>query len=422
MYRNTLVRIGLVAVVALLTFSAYAQTFSVIHTFTGGRDGTWPMAGVTLRNGVLYGTTYLGLLYGYDSGWGTVYQITHNGSNWITNTVYLFQRPKNDAVLPISRVVFGPDGHLYGMGQYGGDYQDSGAVYTVAPNPDLCRTANCFWNESVVHSFNQTDGWFGDFADLIFDQQGNMYGTTPAAGYNHGYHGNVFQITPSGSGWTETSLYSFSDSGGDGQAPDGVIFDKAGNLWGATEFGGANGVGTIYELKNVPGVGWQETIWHNFQTDTDGTHPSGSLILDDAGNFYGTTNGDGPGGGGTVYELSPSGNGWTFQVIYSFAAGPYDNCGPVGELAMDSAGNLYGTTFCDGAYQQGNVFKLAKTVNGWQYTSLHDFTAGSDGAGPVAGVTLASDGTIYGTASEGGSFAGLCQNYMGCGTVWMIKP
>jgi len=422
MKRKPLARLILTAVVTLLLCSADAQTFSVIHTFTGARDGAWPMAGVTLRNGVLYGNTYFGRLYGSGEGWGTVYTLTHTGSDWIADTVYLFQREKSDGVFPVSRVVFGPDGHLYGMTQYGGDYEDSGAVYTVVPHPGICRSANCFWNESVVHSFNQIDGWFGGYGDLIWDKQGNMYGATVAAGYDQGYEGNIFQITPSGNGWTEISLYSFSQSGGDGLVPNGVTFDKAGNLWGTTEFGGANGVGTIFYLTNVPGVGWQETIVHNFQTDTDGTHPLGTLVADSSGNYYGSTNGDGPGGGGTIYELSPSGNGWTFQVIYSFPAGPYDNCGPIGELAMDSAGSLYGTTFCDGAHQQGNVFKLANTANGWQYTSLHDFTGGSDGGSSVAGVTLDSDGTIYGTASGGGSFDGYCLNYMGCGTVWMIKP
>jgi uncharacterized repeat protein (TIGR03803 family) len=130
----------------------------------------------------------------------------------------------------------------------------------------------------------------------------------------------------------------------------------------------------------------------------------------------------GSGGGGTVFELSPSGDIYTFNLLYSFSGGA--SCGPQANLALDAAGNLYGTTRCDGAYQSGNVFKLTNTPNGWVYTSLHDFTGGSDGNLPYSNVTIDTDGTLYGTAESGGSFEGDCNHLTpaGCGVVWMIKP
>ena len=150
--------------------------------------------------------------------------------------------------------------------------------------------------------------------------------------------------------------------------------------------------------------------------------PAGGLIFDSAGNLYGTTFDGGSGSGGTLFELSPFGNSWTYKLLYSFSGPDWRSCGPYATLTMDAAGNLYGTTNCDGVYDSGNVFRLRNTENGWVYTSLHDFTGGSDGALPQSNVSIDTDGTLYGTTWNGGEMNCVSGYGAGCGVVWMIKP
>ena len=170
------------------------------------------------------------------------------------------------------------------------------------------------------------------------------------------------------------------------------------------------------------GVGWTKTILHSFQLDIDGSTPLGGLVSDRSGNLYGSTTTDGAAGGGTIFELSPAGDKWTFKLLYNFSGVEHSSCGPYANLALDATGNIYGTTRCDGANGLGNVFKLTNTQNGWVYTSLHDFTGGSDGSWAYSNVTFdRRTATCYGTAYNGGSFGGSCGN-LGCGVVWQIKP
>lgn len=399
----------------LLTFFAllipvmHAQTYSVIHAFAGGTDGAVPKAGVTIRGNALYGTTTGG---GYN---GTVYQLTNSGSNWVFSALAGLG---SKGSTPLARVIFGPDGHLYGTSIYGGTYSD-GTVFKLTPEVGLCRDAACYWTVSVLHDFGLgTDGEFVD-ANLIWDQQGNIYGTTTLGGTSGYGHGTVFELTPSGNGYTENLLYSFS--GGDGESPNGgVIFDNKGNLFGTTYYGGSNGAGNIYELTYAVGTGWTEHVLHDFQNTGDGGGPAGELVFDSAGNLYGTTNYGGNGNAGTVFELSPSGDSWIYTQLYHFSGRQW--CGPGATLTMDGGGNLYGTTICDGLYGDGNVFKLSNTRDGWVYTSLYDFTGGSDGANPYSSVTIDGDGTLYGTAGWAGNMDCIVGNGYGCGVVWMIKP
>ena len=388
----------------LLTFFAsliptmHAQTFSVIHSFTGA-DGTEPNAGVTIRGNVLYGTSN-----GYGNGNGTVYQLTHSGSTWQFSKIAVLR----NLYFPNS-VDFGPDGHLYGTASQGGAY-GGGSVFKLTPQVGTCWDAACYWTVTDVHDFGSgTDGSYAGNDDLLWDQQGNLYGTTIWGGMSG--DGTVWELTPSGNGYTESVLHSFT--GADGAIPyPALIRDNKGNLFSAASNGGANGYGNVYELTYVPGVGWTEHVLYDFQGAEDGANPYGALIFDSAGNLYGTTGVGGSGGGGTAFELSPSGNTWTFKLLYSFSQASY--LGSVRALTMDGAGNLYGTTYSDGVNQCGNVFKLSNTENGWVYTSLHDFTRGSDGGGPASNVRIDTDGTLYGTALWGGDH--------GYGVVWMIKP
>jgi uncharacterized repeat protein (TIGR03803 family) len=389
----------------------HAQTFSVIHNFNNyGLGSEAPKAGVTIRGNALYGTTF-----GDSYHCGSVYQLTHSGSNWLFSTLAVL----SDACNPLASVVFGPDGHPYGTTYAGRTYH--GTVFKLTPPVGVCKDAACYWAFSDLHDFALgTDGAEPYFGDLIWDKQGNIYGTTGDGG-TFGL-GTVYELTPSGNGYTESILYNFS-GGADGLEPTGgLVFDKNGNLFGTTAGGGTGddgyGAGTFFELSYVVGVGWTEHVLYDFQSATDGGGPMAGLIFDSAGNLYGTTRNGGSGGGGTVFELSPSGDSWTFKLLYSLSGGNF--CGPYATLAMDGAGNLYGTSACNGIYSQGNVFKLSNTQNGWVYTSLHEFTGGSDGGGSSGGVLIDSDGTLYGTAATGGDMN--CAFGLSCGVVWMIKP
>ncbi len=397
----------LLTLFTLLMPAAHAQSFSVIHAFTGsGGEGRLPFAGVTIRGNALYGTT--------SGNCGTVYQLAHAGSNWLLST--LAALPHNCD--PHSRVVFGPDGHLYGTSSGGGTYYN-GTVFKLTPQVGPCKDAACYWTVSDLHDFGSgTDGQQPGYGDLIWDQQDNIYNTTMGGGVS-GY-GTVYELRPSGNGYTESVLHSFS--GPDGAYPfNGLVFDNKGNLFGTTCCGGgSNGFGNVFELTYVVGVGWTAHVIYNFQNASDGTVPIGGLIFDSDGNLYGTTS-DGGSGGGTVFELSPSGNAWAFKLLYSFP-GRGGLCGPSATLTMDGAGNLYGTTECGGIYNWGNVFKLTNTVNGWVYTSLHDFTGGTDGGSLFSTPAIGTDGTLYGTTVLGGDPNCTGSGYSGCGVVWMIKP
>ena len=402
---NNASRIALASALAIVfgltlftTPAAHAQTFSVIHTFNGS-DGATPLAGLTLRGGVLYGTTWSGGM-----GQGTVFQLTRSGSNWTSSLLSEFA---TDGATPEARVQFGPDGHLYGTTVSGGS-QSNGIVFRLTPPLSICKTANCMWTETAPHRFiGPPDGSQPLGGDMAFDQQGNIYGTTSFGGGGYSY-GVVWKLTPS---YTESVIHTFS--GPDGIYPyGGLIIDNKGNLLGTTSMGGANNFGAVYQLTFNPGVGWVQTVLYSFQNGSDGQGPFGGLLMDASGNLYGATYGGGDGGGGVVYKLSPSGNGWTFAVLYSLA-GTYQ-CGPQAALSMDAAGNLYGTTLCDGANKFGNVFKLTNTVNGWTYTSLHDFSGANDGLYPVSNVTIDAGGNLYGTTSGDGN------RYSG--TVWQITP
>ena len=395
----------LLTLFASLIPAVHAQTFSVIHSFTGAADNGYPYAGVTIRGNALYGTTGGQWPYG-----ATVYRLARSGSNWLFSTL----AGCADCGLP-ARAVFGPDGHLYSTSTYNGMY-GWGTIFKLTPQVGPCRDLRCLWTVNVVHDFTGSDGYTPGYGDLIWDQQGNMYGTTSGGGSQG--NGVAFEMTPSGDGYTETMLYDFPGEGGY-YPMAGLVFDSKGNLFGTTSGGGLQDGGVIYELTNVPGVGWTEHVLYKFRNTDDGKIPFGGLIFDSAGNLYGTTSWGGSGNGGTVFELSPSGDTWTFKLLYSFSAVEY-SCGPWAALTMDGAGNLYGTTKCAGMYGFGNVFKLSNTANGWVYTSLYDFTNGTDGAQPISNVSIDTDGTLYGTAGAGGDMN--CGYGYGCGVVWMIKP
>jgi uncharacterized repeat protein (TIGR03803 family) len=417
-------------VCALITIPvplAQAQTYNVIFDFSL-QSGWQPYAGVTRdAAGNLFGTTTAGGIYA-----GTVFELKRSHGGWTLNTLFTFNPLMSDGPVgynPWSGVVFGPDGALYGTttgGGVGGGSNGYGVVYRLVPPATACMTVLCPWAQTVLYEFmGGNDGSFPALGNVTFDEAGNLYGTTGGGG--DAGSGVVYELTPSNENWTEKVLHSFS-GGTDGSEPySAVVFDQAGNLYGTTYGGGGSGCGghgcgTIYELS-PSGSGWTETILYAFQGTTDGQHPIGGLISDQSGNLYGGTNQGGSAGGGTVFELSPSGGNWNFSLLYSLGPDLYGLGGPEGNLAMDATGSLYGTTTGDGANGTGSVFKLTPRNDGWTYTLLYSFDGGlgiPSGYEPIGGPIVDAMGNIYGTASEGGTQS--CEFEINCGTVWTVTP
>ncbi len=396
-----------------LSLPAQAQTYTILHEFTGGFDGDSPEAGLTIdRSGNLEGTDFSGGL----ADQGTVFKLVHSGSSWTVSPLYSFVGG-TDGAHPQARVIVGPDGNLYGTTYSGGtgnclEFPGCGVVFKLSPPPTFCRSVQCPWNETVLYRFpGGPAGGNPGLGDLLFDSQGNIYGTTESGG-EMGL-GTVYELTPSNGTWVETVLHRFS-GGTDGAVPEaGVIMDSAGNLYGTTVGGGLGQSGTVFELS-PSGSGWTEQILHSFQSQTDGDYLTAGVIFDRSGNLYGAAQGGGPTGGGTVFELTPSGGSWTFAVLYSFANLGNGGDGPYSSLIMDQTGSLYDTTpgWNDGG-NAGTIFKLTPSGGGWTYTLLHQFDF-NDGYFPVGGVTLDASGNLYGTTSGGGT--------AGPGVAWEFTP
>ncbi len=264
--------------------------------------------------------------------------------------------------------------------------------------------------ETVLHSFTTSEG-ASPVLGLVFDSAGNLYGVASEGGGPNA--GTIFELSPSGLNWTEKTLYRFK-GGKDGAMPLGsLIVDASSNLFGTTNLGGANGVGTVFELS-PSGATWTKTILHNFGGTKDGQFPSAGLVMDASGNLYGTTEGGGAFGngqnnvGGTAYKLTKSGTTWIETVIHSFGSGT-DGGVPRCNLTLDTADNVYGTTPQGGAQASGIVFKISpQSGGGWKESILHSFNPGNfeDGARPVAGVIFDEAGNLYGTTTVGGGQGG----------------
>jgi uncharacterized repeat protein (TIGR03803 family) len=332
-------------------------TLNTLYTFTGGDDGHGPEGGVVFGpDGLLYGTTA-----GGGNGYGIVFSLappTHACTSalcpWTESILYRFLST-NDGQYPYAGVTFDAMGNLYGTTGYGGPHNNKGAVYELTP------TQGGGWTEQVLHYFGEGQDGAQPIAGLILDATGNLYGMTPAGG-TYGY-GTVYELTPTqGGGWTEQVLYSFSP-GLDGFAPyAGLIFDAAGDLYGtagASDFHlGFNGA--VFELTPMQGGGWMEHVLHQFLINgMDGEIPDATLVFDTAGNLYGTTEVGGTYGGGTVFELMPAQGGtWTERVLHSFNRNDTGGYQPSAGVVLDAAGNLYGTTPVGGAENCGTVYEL----------------------------------------------------------------
>ena len=405
------------AVLLALALSSNAQNLQLLHTFEGG-DGLAPGALTLDSAGNLYGAAAEGGIQNCPvpnrAGCGTIFELLQS-SNWAFKTLYQFQS-RTDGWAPNSPLTLDASGNLYGTTLDGGIEGGGGTVFVLRR---ICGGLSCnqiVWSKTVLYRFGQCNG-SGTNGGLVFDNAGNLYGTTIQ--YCDQHTGEAYELSPGqnlNGAWNLTRQYIFPGSP-DGSWPEGPLtFDRAGNLYGSTLGGGNSDLGTVYRLTPA-GKAWSECVLYSFTGGADGRKPIGSVIFDRAGDLYGVTNGDSQPSG--VFELPPAtcGSG-TASPVFDFLPG--EGAHLDSGLVMDGLGNLYGAAPFGGMYGYGSVYKLAWTSNGWSFSSLHDFTGGSDGSTPQGPLAIDASGNLYGSAAAGGDLG--CNSGLGCGTAWMITP
>jgi uncharacterized repeat protein (TIGR03803 family) len=383
--------------------TVYEGTIYSFSELPGDGSNPSPYMGLIMDSqGNLYGTT-----------WGTPYafELVNNSG---TYSEKIFPTPAGTN----AGLVMDSQGNLYGTSQYGGN--GYGTVF------ELVNHSGSYSPATILYSFtyNSATPGMGDgltpYAGLIVDSRGNLYGTTTAGGA-YGY-GTVFELVNKAGVYSEVILHSFN-TGGDGLNPfAGLIMDSQANLYGTTASGGADGWGAVFELQPTSSGAYSETVLYSFSsTGGDGQRPFDGLIMDGQGNFYGTTNAGGANGYGAVFELVKNSNGYAEQVLYSFSSTGGDGQNPIASPIMDSQGNLYGTTDLGGAGGFGTVFELVKNSGAYSEQILYSFPAPSPTTtfglsippppspwafNPVGRLFQSPSGVIYGTAQGGFNYYG----------------
>jgi len=389
---NFLQRVVPLAVVLVLAELAQAQTFTTLYNF-GGLDGNGPFAGVVQDPaGNLYGTTVLGgdLNCFAPDGCGVVYEV-----NTVGIEIVLHSFSGADGQWPYTPVIRDSKGNIYGTTSNGGSYY-YGAVFKI----------NSAGKEKVLYNFTGgSDGCY-PMQGLVRDEAGNLYGTAMACGEGEFGNGTVFKLDRAGN---FTPLRTFTRGFSDGGVPQygHLTMDKSGNLYGATYWGGDYDQGVLYKLSKN-GV---FTLLHSFAGGTsDGCYPFGSVVRDEAGSFYGTTPGCGSSNHGTIWKVSNKGKE---SILHNFAGGASDGCNPQAGVTRDLKGNLYGVTTDCGAYTYyGALYELSAKG---KFALLHSFSGGSDGGGPWGEVWRSANGTLFGTAYDGGT-------HKLYGAIWSYVP
>lgn len=397
--------VTLLLALAITPQLAQAQKFKVLHRFNGS-NGAYPTGGLIRDSaGNFYGmTSQGGSSKTCPYGCGTVFRLTPTGKETV---LYSFTGKNGDGEYPASLESPYRDagGNIYGTTYDGGDFSTCsgygcGVVFKLSKKG----------RETVLHTFGRGTDGLSPGSGVVLDAQGNIYGTTEFGGANNG--GTLFEVAKGG-GYSILHSFDFPGEGTDGSEPVGpLIIDSSGNLYGTTTGGGDFGCGTIF--------GWDATgnytIFFGFPCGSGGGDPLGQLLMDSAGNFYGTTKAGGNGGCfdgggcGVVFKVDSTG---AETVLYTFSGGA-DGRYPFAGVVMDSSGNLYGTTINGGSAGYGVAFKLDPSRN---ETVLHNFADGSDGGFPD-GLIMNPAGRIYGLAAGGGNPK--CQE--GCGVVFTVTP
>jgi uncharacterized repeat protein (TIGR03803 family) len=349
------------------------STLITLHTFSGpsGDDGANSYAPLVQDGaGNLYGTTAGGGAFHQ----GIVFRVDTSGNE----TVLYDFTGGTDGGDPHSGLLLDAAGNLYGITGGGGIFPGQGVVFKLDPSGV----------ETVLHALTTTDG-SGSASGLIIDPSGNFYGTAERGGaYDQGV---VFKVDTLGN---YSVVHSFGKRGvADGSEPyAGLVRDAAGNLYGTTFGGGKYGAGTVYKID----ASGNASVLYSFRGGSDGLFPSSSLVLDVAGNLYGTTDAGGAHNLGIVFKVSASGKE---KILHSFGS-TNDGASPFVGLVKDESGNFYGVTDGGGAYHHGTVFRLDNTGN---ETVLYSFTGSSDGARPEGALWRDAAGNLYGTTLDRGS-------------------
>ncbi|HEY6770106.1 MAG TPA: choice-of-anchor tandem repeat GloVer-containing protein [Candidatus Sulfotelmatobacter sp.] len=408
--------IVVLAAALLFSFPGAAQNakIKVLHNFGSSNDGNFPSGPPLLDNhGNLYGLTGGGP---GQTGDGLVYELLPQArGGWKEKVLYSFTGGTGGSG-PWGGLIFDSSGNLYGT--LHGSPADVGAVFAL-------NRGTGGWTFNVLYTAGIDRG---DGPGVVFDGSGNLYGDI---GDGQGSFGAIGELSSESGGWTYTQLYSICPQ--TGGCPDGYnepvppIWDASGNLWGTMLYGGikqspcltSDGCGVIFEMTPNGDGTWTYDLIHQFaSSSSDGQFPDGGLVMDAAGNFYGNTQQGGAYGHGTIFKFSFSGGQWVETVLYDFP-NCVQGCYPVGTLAIDNAGNLYGTTIggvhnqACGGFTCGEVFEMARQGNGrWKFTLLHKFV-GADGDSPI-GVIHDGKGNLFGTTMSGGTY--------NAGTAFEITP
>jgi uncharacterized repeat protein (TIGR03803 family) len=370
------------AAVCANSASSAEYTLTTLATFNGANGASPTAALIADAAGNLYGTTE----FGDPNGSGTAFQVA--ADTHALTTLVNFDNVGGQC--PYAGLIADASGNFYGTTLFDSAIGSYGAVYRLAAGT---------YEPTIVVSFGYTNG-SKPRAGLIADASGNLYGTTQRGG-EHGY-GTVFEVASGTS--TVTTLASFSGVGSDGAIPSGaLIVDAAGNLYGTTADGGPTGDGTVYEVDaSTHAVSILATFNH-----ANGTFPYSALLRDADGNLYGTTEGGGKYGGGTVFEVLAGTHSLITLATFNGANGLY----PAAALIADSIGNLFGTTTGGGLNGDGTVFELSAATHA--IITLATFN-GMNGANPYAGLMADASGDLYGTTFGGGEF--------GVGTLFELSP
>jgi hypothetical protein len=439
--RATITALIVFATFALSSITAAQTSETVIHQFTGP-DGIDPQGQLLIdSSGNIFGTAQNGGTgTACNGGCGVVFEISPvSTGGWHYRVIHDFNGGQ-DGANPRTSLSMDSGGNIYGTTLYGGTvaFDCAGGCGTVFM---LTPSAGGEWSEAILHRFQSLGDGRTPIDGVTIDAAGNLYGVTEFSDNNTLYIGEVYELSPSAGKWKFTTLHNFLPGGTDGYYPlAGVVLDAAGNLYGNTQFGGntegcyQQGCGVIYELSPGSSGQWTENILYVFQNlaGDGGSIPSGRIALDGAGNIYGTTEYGGyissncPAPGcGTLFKLVNEGGTWGRITLHFFGDDAADGKNPLGPVTLDSAGNIYGTTLYGGAslgatIPHGIAFKVSTNGTSDTYTPLHTFNNFAGGEIPWAGVTPDSQGNLWGTTYFGGIFQ---QDYGdGYGVVFELKP
>ena len=392
------------ALVVVFAQASSAQTESVLYSFTTGDGAVTPVGSLVMDpSGNLYGVS------GSNTE-GAVYELMpSSGGTWTLKILHEFNSLSDGT--PSAGLIMDAAGNLYGTCLFGGSTGYFGSVYELKP------LSNGTWKEQVLHSFvnDGRDGTLPD-ATLIFDKAGNLYGTTEEGGLKN--VGVVFELTPyaGGTSWKEKILYSLPYKQKHWNALDfPLVLDSAGNLYGVSDQG--NNGPYVFKLSPTSQGPWTLTTLYTFSVNS-GTGPNApwsGVVFDSAGNLYGVSAGGGAEGAGTVYQLSPASDGsWTEHNVVDFPSSCSPACVPEAGITIDSSGNIFGTAVATGT--SGVAHEVSPNGDGtWSLSILHAFGSGDDGAAPGSGALLDVSGNLYGTTIEGGGAKGR-------GVVYEITP